>query len=390
MVDDVGTEGSRLAGSAGTPASRGLYGVGYLWHFFLDGVSPDHYPTGVSHSERRSMIHKVSLVASLFIALLAGAPVRAAERPATFPAEVPAGTYRNPALHFSMEVPTLEDTSPGPAIFRGPEENGTASVVGVVIQHTQRGAKEYFDSGVKDLRDGGNTVNHETRMQLSGHDALLVDYTAPPKAGRQFRNLILSVVVGREVDLVSCTGTVENFKKHEEEFHKCLQSFSKGETGPATLPSSQAEGFTTFTDTKNKYFLAIPAFDVPAEEVLPVLFRSMERDGSTTSIAVTVDFLKTTRKESIDRTTGLLSLMGVSVRQITSLTVSGYDAAIIDSDQTTGTGKKVRILNLKVFTRDRVYSVLCSTKPEDFAQHEAEFLKCVNTFRVDPAATTRP
>ena len=301
---------------------------------------------------------------------------------AALPAADQTAVYMNRTFGFSLDVPRVAGTKPGPQVFSSPEENGAASSIVVLLQPQQTTRAEYLSQGVAMLKHDGCSIKESKALQVGGHDAVLLDYTQPPTQTNSRHILVLAVVSPDVVYNVTCMATPENFKRHEAEFRKSLESFTLLDGAP---PLTQPASGTTFTNPDGNYAVTLPAFDIPSKTTIPALFRSIEGDSEITNLTVTVDTLKTTRQESVDNLKSLLSPSDRDAKLSRSdLQVAGRDATILDWEQTSTTGKRTHFLALKVFTADHVFSVLWTATPEHFDEHRAQFLECVKTFRLDP------
>ena len=296
------------------------------------------------------------------------------------PGTAQAAVYTNRTYGFSLEVPRVAGTKPGPQVFRSPEENGAASSIVVILQPQQTTRADYLSQGVAMLKHVGCTIKESKPLQVGGHDAVLLDYVQPAKQ-KDFQHILVLAVVSPDVVYnVTCMATPENFKRHEADFRKSLDSFTLLDSAPPTQPASG----TTFRNPDGNYAITLPAFDLPFKMTTPALFRSIEGDSEFTNQAVTVDAMKITRQQSVDNLAAVLSVSGKeAIRSRSDLQVSGHDATILDWEQTSTSGKRTHFLVLKVFSADHVYSVLWSATPEHFDEHEAQFLQCVKTFRLE-------
>lgn len=294
----------------------------------------------------------------------------------TIPSSQPSSnqrTYKNPAYHFSIVVPTLSNTTLGPAIFRSAEEDGISSNVVVMVQPQKRTIDEYYDVGIKGIKDGGSIVNESKKMKLADHDAAFVDYQSPVSEKRQLRFLTLAVLTADRVYLITCTSTLKNFARHEKEFRACLDSFT-----PTAFSST-----ATYVDDDQNFSISPPPFTEASGSAIPALFRSEDADKTTASITVTIN-PPTTRKDSTDNFLALLSLQNGTVKKQEETNVAGVDAVVLDWEQISDNGTHHRFLALKIFAKTHTYSILCTTENVDnFALHEAQFHHCLNSFKLD-------
>lgn len=160
---------------------------------------------------------------SIILALLIAVTVSGEDRAAAPPA---ASAYQDNAYHFSLEEPDfgLAGGSVVPVMFCGPAKNGFSPNVNVLIQLEKSSPQQYLQTTLKELAQLHGKINSQKKMQVSGREALLMDYQGT-MSGRDLHFLALAVFTDTRVYLVTCTATANDFTNRAAEFHKCLDSF---------------------------------------------------------------------------------------------------------------------------------------------------------------------
>ena len=79
---------------------------------------------------------------------------------------------------------------------------------------------------------------------------------------------------------------------------------------------------------------------------------------------------------------GFSANVTVNVRSLVEMRVSGKDAELLDYDATMA-GRRLRFLQLLVVADARVYVVTCTAPLDSFQKYEAQFRKCIESFRLD-------
>ncbi len=110
-------------------------------------------------------------------------------------------------------------------------------------------------------------------------------------------------------------------------------------------------------------------------------------DGFVSNINVIVDPVKKTRDEYMVASFNDLKQTnpGAKYNSILKIEVSGKEAELLDFEANMGAAPKrrLRFLELVVVDDDRVYLVTCTAPLDSFAAHEAEFRKCIDSFKLE-------
>lgn len=153
---------------------------------------------------------------------------------------------------------------------------------------------------------------------------------------------------------------------------------------PATQTAPTPSEFPRFYDPSYRISMATPAFPVAKERTIIATFQGPSEDGFASNVTLLVDPGATTRddyikafKDEIKETNP-----GHKMRPMVNLQVSGKDAAILDYDFSQA-GRRLHFLQLVVFAEDRVYVLTCTAPMDTFKNCEAQFRKCIDTFRLE-------
>lgn len=160
---------------------------------------------------------------SIILALLLAVTVSGEDHAA---APSTASTYQDNTYHFSLNGPDLGLTEGSviPVTFIGPAKDGFAPNVNVMIQPEKMSPEQYLQVSLKELSALHGKMNSHKKMNVSGHDALLMDYQGTT-SGRDLHFLSLVVFTDTRMYRVTCTALADNFASHAAEFRKCLDSF---------------------------------------------------------------------------------------------------------------------------------------------------------------------
>ncbi len=134
--------------------------------------------------------------------------------------------YTDPANHFSLNAPDFGPvkTSVVPVMFTGASENGFSPNVNVLIQMTKVTRKEFIDKMLAEFKTYNAKINSQKELQVSGHDAAILDYQATLQ-GHDLHFLALVVVGDDRVYLVTCTALATDYAAQEAHFKECVNSF---------------------------------------------------------------------------------------------------------------------------------------------------------------------
>jgi len=150
-------------------------------------------------------------------------------------------------------------------------------------------------------------------------------------------------------------------------------------------PAPTARSVNTYSDPVYAFSMAAPSFaETKQDRALIAIFQAPAEDGFTPNVTVMIDPVKTTRKEYM--TDNMKTMAGTNpranVRSLKELQLSGKDAEVLDYDATMA-GRRLRFLQLLVVAEDRVYVLTCTAPLDSYPKYEAQFQKCVDSFRLD-------
>jgi hypothetical protein len=130
--------------------------------------------------------------------------------------------------------------------------------------------------------------------------------------------------------------------------------------------------------------MAIPGFPAAKERTVIATFQGPTEDGFGSNVTLVVDPGAATRAAYLETSLKQLSdaKPRYNMRQYDNQQVSGKDAALLDYEFTEAS-RRLRFLQLVVFAEDRVYILTCTAPVDTFKNHEAEFRKCIDTFRLE-------
>ena len=154
------------------------------------------------------------------------------------------------------------------------------------------------------------------------------------------------------------------------------------QTGPAYGPAPMGGGI--YADPSNGFSMGVPAFTGRnAERSVVVWFQAPPQDGFASNVNVLIDPVKTTRATYVQDFILALQRSNPQAdkRSMKELKVSGRDAEILEYDANMG-GRRLRFLQLLVVDVDAAYVVTCTSPATSFPTYEAEFHKCLDSFRL--------
>lgn len=158
-------------------------------------------------------------------ALLTHAATEALARPAR-PAAPSA--YTNGAYGYSLVPPTFpkaeKDSGAQTAMFFAPGKKGFASSLGIMVQTVKMTLDDYSALSREQFEKGGIKVGSETKLKVSGRDAILWEYEDASQ-GRKLKFMALAVVDAGRVFLVTGTSTRDDYESLAKEFKASLDSF---------------------------------------------------------------------------------------------------------------------------------------------------------------------
>ncbi len=143
----------------------------------------------------------------------------AARKPSTFTDE----TYR-----FTIPAPAFPKAKSGdsvvPVVMFAPAESDHTPNVQVTVHQVALKLEEYRRAQLDQVKRAGWKVNAETKVKVSGREAILFDYEGPHQ-GRELRWLALALVDRDRAFLVTAAALKAGFAKVEKEFRTCLEGF---------------------------------------------------------------------------------------------------------------------------------------------------------------------
>ena len=153
---------------------------------------------------------------------------------------------------------------------------------------------------------------------------------------------------------------------------------------PPAQSASGAPESSRFVDPTYRISLAAPAFPVAKERTVFATFQGPSEDGFASNVTLVMDPGATTRDEYLKAFLAEIKETNprYAARPAVNLQVSGKDAVILDYDFGQG-GRRLRFLQLAVFTESRVYILTCTAPVDTFKNYEAQFRKCIDTFRLE-------
>jgi hypothetical protein len=145
------------------------------------------------------------------------------------PAGAPRRSVYNDANYgFSLDAPAFSSAGKGqtvvPVILTGPNVNGFASNVNVVVSSITTTRKGYRDLTLAGMKQANMKINEDRDVTVSGRDAIRYDYEGK-NGGKEVHFLALAVIDKDRVVVVTCTALASEFKAMEPEFRACLDSF---------------------------------------------------------------------------------------------------------------------------------------------------------------------
>jgi hypothetical protein len=158
---------------------------------------------------------------AMFVLLLAVTLVRA-----DAPAAAAKSSYVDATYGFSLSPPNfgVSGTRIVPVSFIGPQKNGYNENVVVMVQPMKTTRKEWLANNVKEFEQVGAKLNNSKELQVSGHDAVILDYEATMNQ-RKLHFLALAVFLPDRVYLVTGTVLAEDFAAIQPEQQRTLESF---------------------------------------------------------------------------------------------------------------------------------------------------------------------
>ena len=136
-------------------------------------------------------------------------------------------TYANQTYGFSMRVPDNEfKESPDImlAVFYASAKGVHVGNISVLVHMVQTNRDECSRTALKAASDQGLKVNSQKMLQISGHDAVMVDSQGPLE-GQDLRILSLYVIENGRVFTINGTARVDKFDAAYPGFMDVMNSF---------------------------------------------------------------------------------------------------------------------------------------------------------------------
>ena len=140
-----------------------------------------------------------------------------------------------------------------------------------------------------------------------------------------------------------------------------------------------------YSEATYGFSITPPSFpQVQQDRVVIAIFQAPPEADFSANVTVMVDPVKTTRKDYLQASMSTMETTNprANVRSLVEMKVSGKDAELLDYDATMA-GRRLRFLQLLVVADDRVYVVTCTAPLDNFQKYEAQFRKCIDSFRFD-------
>jgi hypothetical protein len=151
----------------------------------------------------------------------------------------------------------------------------------------------------------------------------------------------------------------------------------------SSLPDKSA--VNAYSDATYGFSMATPSFPQPQQDrAVIAIYQAPSEDDFSANVTVMVDPVKTTRKDYVQASMSTMETTNprANVRSLVEMKVSGKDAELLDYDATMA-GRRLRFLQLLVVAEARVYVVTCTAPLDKFPKYEAQFRKCIDSFRLD-------
>jgi hypothetical protein len=166
-----------------------------------------------------------------------------------------------------------------------------------------------------------------------------------------------------------------------------ILAFLPGANSPPVPPVSPPASslLNSYSDATYGFTTATPAFaEAKQERNVVAIFQAPPEDGFSANVTILVDPIKTTRKEYVQASITTMETTNprAAIRRLVEKQVSGKDAEVLDYDANMG-GRRLRFLQLLVVGEERVYVMTCTAPVDSFAKYEAQFRKCIESFRLD-------
>jgi hypothetical protein len=155
-------------------------------------------------------------------ALLVGVTLVRADAPAA----AAKSSYVDVTYGFSLNPPDFgaSKTRIVPVTFIGPEKKGFSDNVNVLVQPMKTTRKDWLATTSREFEQVGAKMNSTKELQVSGHDAVILDYEASMNQ-RKLHFLALAVFLPDRVYLLTGTVQADDFAALQPELQRTLESF---------------------------------------------------------------------------------------------------------------------------------------------------------------------
>ncbi len=137
-------------------------------------------------------------------------------------------TFTNPAGNYAITLPAIDIPfrMTTPALFRSIEGDSEITDLAVTVD----ALKITRQQSVEDLKSRlspsvSDAFHSRTDLQVSGHDATILDWEQTSTTGKRTHFLALKVFTADHVFSVLWTATPQHFNEHQEQFLQCLKTF---------------------------------------------------------------------------------------------------------------------------------------------------------------------
>ncbi len=141
---------------------------------------------------------------------------------------------------------------------------------------------------------------------------------------------------------------------------------------------------SVYVDANYGFSLTPPRFKTatPGSMVVPAIFSGIGDGSFTSNVNINVNVMTTTREQYRKLSLDEFRAANLKVIADTDRTVSGRNA-ILFSYEGRIQETDLHFLALAIIDMDRVILVTCTAKQAVFKEMEAEFLACLNSFKLD-------
>jgi hypothetical protein len=142
------------------------------------------------------------------------------------PAAAAKSSYVDATYGFSVSPPDFGAAKARivPVSFIGPEKNGYSPNLVVMIQPMTTKRKDWLATSAKEFEQVGAKMNSTKELQVSGHDAVILDYETAANQ-RKMHFLALVVFQTDRIYVVTASVLADDFAALQPELQRTLESF---------------------------------------------------------------------------------------------------------------------------------------------------------------------